>query len=198
MQSLDSSCNIGPAALPPMQLHVTTVITLLGPRKMPAGHARKDDVLRQTALLVFLQFGEKAPPWRGSGLGRGGAETRRRTGGLALALRCPQGRGAGGTFPVAFSGISGKACHAGSGALMLFLDSRDPLARAYVYLVVVTSLTMTWRLVKWARASAIGTALLGLTPPGHKMQLRATVFLDLQRHISSFHPHERQHLQSDS
>ncbi|CAE6947802.1 unnamed protein product [Symbiodinium microadriaticum] len=82
-----------------MQLHVTTVITL------------------QTALLVFLQFGEKALP-------------------SLFAAR--------------------KACHAGSGALMLFLDSRDPLARAYVYLVVVTSLTMTWRLVKWVPAFRFG------------------------------------------
>mmetsp|Transcript_17654 Transcript_17654/g.39971 ORF Transcript_17654/g.39971 Transcript_17654/m.39971 type:complete len:201 (-) Transcript_17654:129-731(-) len=40
-----------------------------------------------------------------------------------------------------------KACHAGSGLLMLLLDSTDPVARCYVYLVVVTSLALTWRMV---------------------------------------------------
>jgi len=43
-----------------------------------------------------------------------------------------------------------KACHAGNGLLMLALDSKDPIARCYVYFVVVSSLAMTWRLVpKW-------------------------------------------------
>eukprot|EP00438_Fugacium_kawagutii_P019512 Skav235645 [mRNA] locus=scaffold358:583803:588065:- [translate_table: standard] len=47
----------------------------------------------QTALLIFLQFGDKALP-------------------SLFAAR--------------------KACHAGSGALMLLLDSRDPIARFYM------------------------------------------------------------------
>mmetsp|Transcript_78822 Transcript_78822/g.159958 ORF Transcript_78822/g.159958 Transcript_78822/m.159958 type:complete len:167 (-) Transcript_78822:87-587(-) len=38
-------------------------------------------------------------------------------------------------------------CHAGSGFLMLYLNSKDVVARCYVYMVVVTSLAMTWRLV---------------------------------------------------
>lgn len=62
----------------------------------------------QTALLIFLQFGEKALPSH-------------------FAAR--------------------KACHAGSGLLMLLLDSTDLRARCYVYLVVVFSLAMTWRFV---------------------------------------------------
>eukprot|EP00927_Polykrikos_kofoidii_P061393 TRINITY_DN56229_c0_g1_i1.p1 TRINITY_DN56229_c0_g1~~TRINITY_DN56229_c0_g1_i1.p1 ORF type:complete len:273 (-),score=31.32 TRINITY_DN56229_c0_g1_i1:220-972(-) len=40
-----------------------------------------------------------------------------------------------------------KACHAGSGLLMLLLDSKDPVARCFVYMVVVVSLSLTWRLV---------------------------------------------------
>eukprot|EP00408_Alexandrium_pacificum_P057488 CAMPEP_0171172346 /NCGR_PEP_ID=MMETSP0790-20130122/9674_1 /TAXON_ID=2925 /ORGANISM="Alexandrium catenella, Strain OF101" /LENGTH=211 /DNA_ID=CAMNT_0011637205 /DNA_START=53 /DNA_END=688 /DNA_ORIENTATION=+ len=39
-----------------------------------------------------------------------------------------------------------KSCHAGSGFLMLLLDSSDPIARWYVYSVVAFSLSMTWRL----------------------------------------------------
>lgn len=39
-----------------------------------------------------------------------------------------------------------KACHAGSGLLMLYLDSTSPIARWYVYSVVAASLAMTWRL----------------------------------------------------
>eukprot|EP00434_Breviolum_minutum_P023384 symbB.v1.2.020629.t1/scaffold1744.1/size103388/4 len=72
----------------------------------------------QTALLIFLQFGDKALP-------------------SLFAAR--------------------KACHAGSGALMLLLDSRDPLARIFVYCVVVSSLAMTWRLVpKWVPSFRFG------------------------------------------
>mmetsp|Transcript_81822 Transcript_81822/g.128865 ORF Transcript_81822/g.128865 Transcript_81822/m.128865 type:complete len:208 (+) Transcript_81822:48-671(+) len=41
--------------------------------------------------------------------------------------------------------IARKTCHAGSGALMLLLDPTDALARYFVYLVVVTSLSMTWK-----------------------------------------------------
>jgi hypothetical protein len=41
--------------------------------------------------------------------------------------------------------IARKACHAGSGFLMLYLDSRDPVARIFVYSVIVTSLCMTWK-----------------------------------------------------
>jgi hypothetical protein len=40
-----------------------------------------------------------------------------------------------------------KLCHAGSGFLMLYLDSTDAIARCYVYAVIVFSLTMTWRLL---------------------------------------------------
>jgi hypothetical protein len=40
-----------------------------------------------------------------------------------------------------------KICHAGSGFLMLFLDSRDFIARWFVYSVVASSLLMTWRLL---------------------------------------------------
>ena len=72
----------------------------------------------QTALLVFLQFGEKELP-------------------SLFAAR--------------------KACHAGSGALMLLLDSRDPIARIFVYGVVISSLAMTWRLVpKWVPSFRFG------------------------------------------
>eukprot|EP00933_Yihiella_yeosuensis_P073504 TRINITY_DN8221_c2_g1_i1.p1 TRINITY_DN8221_c2_g1~~TRINITY_DN8221_c2_g1_i1.p1 ORF type:complete len:202 (+),score=32.00 TRINITY_DN8221_c2_g1_i1:116-721(+) len=72
----------------------------------------------QTALLIFLQFGDKALP-------------------SLFAAR--------------------KACHAGSGFLMLQLDSRNPIARLYVYLVVVTSLLLTWRLVpKWVPSFRFG------------------------------------------
>ncbi|CAJ1363753.1 unnamed protein product [Effrenium voratum] len=72
----------------------------------------------QTALLIFLQFGDKALP-------------------SLFAAR--------------------KACHAGSGALMLLLDSRDPLARGFIYLVVASSLAMTWRLVpKWVPSFRFG------------------------------------------
>merc|ERR1719384_2792228 len=65
-------------------------------------------IMIQTALLTFLQFGDKILPSN-------------------FAAR--------------------KACHAGSGFMMLYLDSKDIIARYYVYLVVITSLTMTWRLV---------------------------------------------------
>lgn len=40
-----------------------------------------------------------------------------------------------------------KACHAGSGALMLQLHSEEVEARVFVYLVVATSLSMTWKLL---------------------------------------------------
>mmetsp|Transcript_48374 Transcript_48374/g.78591 ORF Transcript_48374/g.78591 Transcript_48374/m.78591 type:complete len:202 (+) Transcript_48374:101-706(+) len=50
-----------------------------------------------------------------------------------------------------------KTCHAGSGLLMLSLDSTDPIARAYVYMVVVTSLALTWRMVpKWVPSFRFG------------------------------------------
>jgi len=50
-----------------------------------------------------------------------------------------------------------KTCHAGSGALMLLLDSKDVVARCFVYLVVVTSLAMTWRFVpKWVENFRFG------------------------------------------
>jgi hypothetical protein len=61
----------------------------------------------QSALLLFLQFGETLLP---------------------------------------SNFIARKACHAGSGFLMLFLDSRDHVARIFVYSVVVTSLGMTWKI----------------------------------------------------
>eukprot|EP00929_Paragymnodinium_shiwhaense_P001384 TRINITY_DN101613_c0_g1_i1.p1 TRINITY_DN101613_c0_g1~~TRINITY_DN101613_c0_g1_i1.p1 ORF type:complete len:201 (-),score=35.49 TRINITY_DN101613_c0_g1_i1:171-773(-) len=51
-----------------------------------------------------------------------------------------------------------KLCHAGSGALMLTLDPTDPIARYYIYLVVVTSLSLTWRLVpKWVPEFRFGS-----------------------------------------
>lgn len=40
-----------------------------------------------------------------------------------------------------------KACHAGSGLLMLQLRSEEVEARIFVYMVVVTSLSMTWKLL---------------------------------------------------
>jgi dolichol kinase len=40
-----------------------------------------------------------------------------------------------------------KICHAGSGFLMLYLDSKHFIARWYVYAVVVFSISMTWRLL---------------------------------------------------
>lgn len=40
--------------------------------------------------------------------------------------------------------VARKLCHAGSGFLMLFLDSREIIARVFIYLVVVSSLAMTW------------------------------------------------------
>merc|ERR1740121_1008435 len=50
-----------------------------------------------------------------------------------------------------------KACHAGSGALMLLLDSDDPVARYFIYSVVCSSLAMTWRLVpSWVPAFRFG------------------------------------------
>lgn len=48
-------------------------------------------------------------------------------------------------MPSAFA--ARKACHAGSGALMLLLDPEEWIARWYVYGVVVTSLGMTWKLL---------------------------------------------------
>mmetsp|Transcript_153439 Transcript_153439/g.491822 ORF Transcript_153439/g.491822 Transcript_153439/m.491822 type:complete len:204 (+) Transcript_153439:153-764(+) len=50
-----------------------------------------------------------------------------------------------------------KACHAGNGLLMLYLDSTDQVARWYVYLVVAFSLSMTWRLVpEWVPSFRFG------------------------------------------
>lgn len=50
-----------------------------------------------------------------------------------------------------------KICHAGSGFLMLQLDSRDAFARYFVYMVVGVSLSMTWRLVpSWVPAFRFG------------------------------------------
>lgn len=43
--------------------------------------------------------------------------------------------------------VARKACHAGSGFLMLQLRSEDMEARVFVYMVVVTSLSMTWKLL---------------------------------------------------
>eukprot|EP00927_Polykrikos_kofoidii_P055110 TRINITY_DN49420_c0_g1_i1.p1 TRINITY_DN49420_c0_g1~~TRINITY_DN49420_c0_g1_i1.p1 ORF type:complete len:251 (-),score=29.71 TRINITY_DN49420_c0_g1_i1:238-990(-) len=69
-------------------------------------------IATQTALLAFLQFGDKILPSN-------------------FAAR--------------------KSCHAGSGLLMLTLNSNDPVARCFVYFVVFTSLCLTWRLVpSWA------------------------------------------------
>ena len=46
--------------------------------------------------------------------------------------------------------LARKACHAGSGLLMTFLDSNDIIARTFVYSVIVTSLSMTWKILpKW-------------------------------------------------
>ncbi|KAK3285243.1 hypothetical protein CYMTET_7140 [Cymbomonas tetramitiformis] len=41
--------------------------------------------------------------------------------------------------------VARKACHAGSGLLMLLLNSRDVVARFFVYSVVFVSLGMTWK-----------------------------------------------------
>eukprot|EP01051_Picozoa_sp_SAG22_P007209 SAG22_NODE_499_length_9725_cov_2.325784_2_plen_177_part_00 len=43
--------------------------------------------------------------------------------------------------------VARKTCHAGSGLLMLLLDSSDVVARCFVYAVVATSLAMTWDLL---------------------------------------------------
>ena len=43
--------------------------------------------------------------------------------------------------------LSRKLCHCGSGILMLQLDPSDPLARYFVYSVVVSSLIMVWEMV---------------------------------------------------
>lgn len=43
--------------------------------------------------------------------------------------------------------VARKACHAGSGFLMLQLRSEEVEARVFVYMVVVTSLSMTWKLL---------------------------------------------------
>jgi hypothetical protein len=52
-------------------------------------------------------------------------------------------------LPSAFA--ARKLCHAGSGMLMLGLDSNDVQARVFVYAVVATSLCMTWKcLPRWA------------------------------------------------
>ena len=62
----------------------------------------------QTALLLFLQFGDAVLP---------------------------------------SNFLARKICHAGSGFLMLYLDSTDVVARLFVYSVVLTSLALTWKLV---------------------------------------------------
>lgn len=43
--------------------------------------------------------------------------------------------------------VARKACHAGSGFLMLYLDSTELVARQFVYSVVLVSLCLTWKLV---------------------------------------------------
>eukprot|EP00392_Amoebophrya_sp_AT5.2_P008854 g8882.t1 len=57
--------------------------------------------------------------------------------------------------------LSRKIVHAGSGFMMLFLDPRDPLARYFVYTVVVSSLMMVWELgapfkFRYSRSRDIG------------------------------------------
>lgn len=42
--------------------------------------------------------------------------------------------------------LARKVCHAGSGLLMLQLDSTDVVARVFVYGVVCGSLVLTWKL----------------------------------------------------
>jgi len=50
-----------------------------------------------------------------------------------------------------------KTCHAGNGLLMLFLDSKQVVARFYIYTVVTVSLLLTWRLVpKWVPSFRFG------------------------------------------
>jgi hypothetical protein len=50
-----------------------------------------------------------------------------------------------------------KACHAGSGLLMLQLRSEEVEARVFVYLVVVTSLSMTWKVLpSWVPSFRFG------------------------------------------
>ena len=132
-----------------MELHVTTVIAL------PRSHlfqgwprARRalwncnavlcwNALTRQTALLIFLQFGEKAGSAGCEELSScaekscGEVEPLSRSG-VALPLCSTQGWEScwelfGFLKPDNRFGL--QACHAGSGALMLLLDSRDPLAR---------------------------------------------------------------------
>eukprot|EP00746_Dinoflagellata_sp_MGD_P086695 gnl/MRDRNA2_/MRDRNA2_34337_c0_seq1.p1 gnl/MRDRNA2_/MRDRNA2_34337_c0~~gnl/MRDRNA2_/MRDRNA2_34337_c0_seq1.p1 ORF type:complete len:218 (-),score=28.51 gnl/MRDRNA2_/MRDRNA2_34337_c0_seq1:95-748(-) len=55
--------------------------------------------------------------------------------------------------------LARKLCHAGSGFLMLFLDSHDLIARLFVYLVIITSLGITWRLFpSWVPVFRFGDA----------------------------------------
>lgn len=43
--------------------------------------------------------------------------------------------------------LSRKLCHCGSGVLMLLLDPSEPLARWFVYSVVISSLAMVWEML---------------------------------------------------
>ena len=45
--------------------------------------------------------------------------------------------------------LSRKLCHCGSGILMLQLNAADPLARWFVYSVVVSSLAMVWEMLPY-------------------------------------------------
>jgi hypothetical protein len=51
-----------------------------------------------------------------------------------------------------------KICHAGSGALMLLLDPTDWRARYFVYLVVLSSLAMTWNLAPGIKPFRFGSS----------------------------------------
>lgn len=88
-------------------------------------------------------------------------------------------------LPSAF--VARKACHAGSGLLMLLLDSNNFIARCFVYSVVASSLAMTWNLlpdwvsillsaahgrkhtslVRWPAAASHTQRMQTQCPPGH-------------------------------
>lgn len=132
-------------------------------------------LLRETALLIFLQFGDKASASQAAKLA---LHSRR-------CLRSSQLERQG-FLQAAHAAHSRQACHAGSGALMLLLDSRDPLARpwprgetrhgrAFVYTVVASSLAMTWRLVpKWARGLKARQRSLDLRCPAFDSESSTT------------------------
>lgn len=55
--------------------------------------------------------------------------------------------------------IARKLCHAGSGFLMLYLNSHEVIARLFVYCVVMTSLGITWRIFPpWVPTFRFGDA----------------------------------------